>query len=411
MSYLLIIGVILVVVTAFAGPFILDLMKENNQLRQQSDQADYFRIACENSSDGLVIQDMKARILWANPAYTQIHGLSLDDIIGRNPLEFALPKDQTPSEKDIKNFRFDPYDPAWSRLELVKNVRADGTEFWNQINVSFRTADDGRQHAILVCRDVTQDVDQQEQLRDISTRLEYEATHDTLTGVPNRAAFLSFIDKALSKAGANRVGLLHIDLDNFKNMNDTHGHSAGDAVLVHAASVVRNTVKRSDLVARVGGDEFVVVCIGMTTLNELAQLANELIELISEPFEWNNRTLQGGTSIGAILSQNGCTDAEELLVNADFALYEAKRGGRNQVALYDDAMYDHHGYLMRRSANLIDAVDTDALSYYFQPTMDLSTGDIMGFETLVRWEHTTDGFIPPDHFLRLAKDLGSYGRS
>ena len=261
----------------------------------------------------------------------------------------------------------------------------------------------------LVCRDVTPDVDQQEQLRDIRTRLEYEATHDTLTGVPNRAAFLSFIEKALSRAGANRVGLLHIDLDNFKNMNDTHGHSAGDAVLVHAASVVRNTIKRSDLVARVGGDEFVVVCIGMTTLNELAQLANELIELISEPFEWNNRTLQGGTSIGAVLSQNGCTDAEELLVNADFALYEAKRGGRNQVALYDDAMYDHHGYLMRRSANLIDAVDTDALSYYFQPTMDLSTGDIMGFETLVRWEHTTDGVIPPDHFLPLAKDLGLMG--
>lgn len=126
MSYLLIIGVILVVVTAFAGPFILDLMKENNQLRQQSDQADYFRIACENSSDGLVIQDMKARILWANPAYTQIHGLSLDDIIGRNPLEFALPKDQTPSEKDIKNFRFDPYDPAWSRLELVKTCGPTG---------------------------------------------------------------------------------------------------------------------------------------------------------------------------------------------------------------------------------------------------------------------------------------------
>ena len=150
MSYILIIGVVLVVVTAFVRPLVLDLMKENNQLHQQSDQADYFRIACENSSDGLVIQDMKARILWANPAYTQIHGLSLDDIIGLNPLEFALPKDQTPSEKDIKNFRFDPYAPAWSRLELVKNVRADGTEFWNQINVSFRTADDGRQHAILV---------------------------------------------------------------------------------------------------------------------------------------------------------------------------------------------------------------------------------------------------------------------
>lgn len=151
--------------------------------------------------------------------------------------------------------------------------------------MSFRTADHGRQHAILVCRDVTQDMDQQEQLRDISTGLEYEATHDTLTGVPNRAAFLSFIYRALSEAGANRVGLLHIDLDNFKNMNDTYGHSAGDAVLVHAASVVRNTIKRSDLVARVGGDEFVVVCIGMTTLNELAQLAKELIELISKPFE------------------------------------------------------------------------------------------------------------------------------
>ena len=406
MSYILIIGVVLVVVTAFAGPLVLDLMKENNQLRQQSDQADYFRTACENSSNWLVIQDMQARILWANPAYIQAHGLSLDDIIGRNPLEYALPKDQTPSEQDIKNFRFDPDDPAWARLELVKNVRADRTEFWNPISVSFRTEEEGRQNAILVCPDVTQYVNQQEQLRDVSTRLEYEATHNALTGVPNRATFMSFIDKALSQAGPNPVGLLHIDLDNFKNMNDSHGHSAGDAVLVHAAGVVRDTIKRSDLVARVGGDEFVVVCLGMTTLNELAHLANEMIELISEPFEWNNRTIQGGTSIGAVMSQSGSTDADELLVNADLALYEAKRDGRNQVALYDNAMHDHHGYLMRRSANLIDIVDTDELSYYFQSTMDLLSGDVLGFATLVRWEHTTDGVIPPNHFLPLAKDLG-----
>jgi diguanylate cyclase (GGDEF)-like protein len=220
---------------------------------------------------------------------------------------------------------------------------------------------------------------------------------------------MSFIDKALNQAGPNPVGLLHIDLDNFKNMNDTHGHSAGDAVLVHAAGVVRDTIKRSDLVARVGGDEFVVVCLGMTTLNELAHLANEMIELISEPFEWNNRTLQGGTSIGAVMSQSGSTDADELLVNADLALYEAKRDGRNQVALYDNAMHDHHGYLMRRSANLIDIVDTDELSYYFQSTMDLLSGDVLGFATLVRWEHKTEGVIPPNHFLPLAKDLGLLG--
>jgi len=395
-------------IAVFVAPLLWDLIRENSRLNAAADQNEHFRMACENAPDGMLVQDMNAKILWANPAYARIQNLPLDEIVGRSPLSFALPDTQTPTPEDIRAFRYDPKDPKWDSFELIENERADGTSFWNQISVSFARPIGGCERAILVCRDVTQQVEQENRLRDISLALEHEASHDGLTDVQNRAAFMSFFETAL-RSDQPRVGLLHIDLDKFKAVNDTHGHSAGDAVLIHTAKTIRDTISASDIVARVGGDEFVVVCLGMTKLAQLDRYASDLIALLSEPFEWNNRTLQCEASIGAVLSQGHETDTEDLLVQADFALYEAKREGRNQVALYDQNMHERHQFLNRRSAELIDAVDTDALGYFFQPTLDLSTGVVTGFETLVRWEHPIDGTVPPDHFLPLAKDLGLMG--
>lgn len=409
MSYFAVILCVLMLVAVFIGPLLWDLLRENSRLNEEADQFQHFKMACENAPDGMLVQDMNAKILWANPAFARIQNLPLEDIIGKSPLAFALPDNQKPSEKDIREFRYDPDDPKWKSFELIKNQRADGSTFWNQISVSFVHSAGNCERAILVCRDVTEQVEQENRLRDIGFALEHEASHDGLTGVPNRAAFMSFFETALLKSDHPHIGLLHIDLDEFKAVNDTHGHSAGDAVLRHAAKTVREHIRGSDMVARVGGDEFVVVCLGMTSLSQLNTLGNDLIGLLSEPFEWNNRTLQNEASVGAVLSTGHETETETLLVQADFALYEAKREGRNRVAVYDDNMHEHHNYLNQRSAELIDAVDTDALQYFFQPTMDLSTGAIIGFETLVRWEHATDGIIPPDHFLPLAQDLGLMG--
>ncbi|MCF2870884.1 EAL domain-containing protein [Octadecabacter sp. G9-8] len=385
------------------------LQKTQHRLSEILKEADIHRLASENASDGLLIQDMRGRIVWCNPAYCRIHGRTSEEMLGRHPREFAPPPEHRPPKDVIDAFRFNTNDPGYAKLQLFENQHKDGHLFWNQISVSFKTLRNGREYAIAVCRDITEQIEQEKALRTLSLELEHEASHDSLTGVPNRAAFMSFFENMLNNTDHPHVGLLHIDMDDFKSINDTHGHSAGDAVLIHAAAAVRSHIRSSDLVARVGGDEFVVVCLGINRHDQLQQLANDLIDVISEPFEWTNRTLQSEASIGAVLSSRGANGTENLLVQADFALYEAKGAGRNRVALYDEYMHERHNYLNRRSAELIDVVDTDALKYFFQPTMDLATGAVIGFETLVRWEHPIDGIIPPDHFLPLAKDLGLMG--
>lgn len=266
--------------------------------------ADYHRMASEHASDGLVVQDMKARILWANPAYLKIFGVTFDEIVGRNPLEFALPPNDAVSPDEIEAFRYCADDPQdWSLHERL-NRHNDGREFWNQMNSSYNLAPDGTQNAIVVCRDVTEQMEQKQKLHETSNKLQHEATHDGLTGVPNRAAFKTFIGDALRSGDGTPVGLLHIDLDNFKAVNDTHGHSGGDAVLTHTADVIRQNIRDSDLLARVGGDEFVVVCPQTSDLALLDDLSTRLLDVISKPFAWSNRLLKIEASIGAAISQS-----------------------------------------------------------------------------------------------------------
>lgn len=383
----------------------------NNQsdLLEDLKEADIHRLAIENASDGLLIQDMRGHVLWCNPAYCSIHGYSFAEIVGRNPLEFVLPPARTPSAKTIANFRYDPHDVSHTKLSVHENQHKDGHLFWNQLNLSFKTLPDGREYVIMVCRDITGQVEQTQELRRARELLTIQANHDSLTGVSNRAAFLSFFENAFEKRGGDHVGLLHIDLDKFKAVNDTHGHSAGDAVLVHTAASLSNHIREGDIVARVGGDEFVVVCPGIQSLEALGQLAEDMSAAICKPFEWTNCIIQTGASIGAVISSDASRDTEDLLVQADFALYEAKRNGRNQVAQYDTAMHERHARVLRRSTELADAVDTGNIDYYFQPKMDLSTRTVTGFETLARWHHPTEGMVPPDQFLPLAKELGLMG--
>ena len=371
-------------------------------------RSEHYRLACENASDGLNLQDMRGRVIWCNPAYCEMHRMAPEDIIGRNPLEFVKPPETALTPEEIEKICFD-IDVKSDKLHLFQNQRSDGELFWIQIGVSFHRSSNGRENAVAVCRDVTEQVQQQDDFQQIAKKLEHQASHDVMTGIPNRAAFLLFIKNALGTAGRKPVGLLHIDLDNFKYMNDTHGHSAGDAVLIHTANVIRDNIRGCDLVARVGGDEFVVVCPHTEDLDYLNRFSQTLINAISEPFEWTGRIFQIEASIGAALSQSPASTAEELLVQSDFALYEAKGAGRNQVALYDEDLHERHTRENLRAAELSEVVKNGELDYYFQPKMSLQTGQITGFETLVRWNHPTEGIIQPDEFLPIIKSLGLLG--
>ena len=375
----------------------------------QSRQDSYLiRRVVESTWDGLVVQNMSGRIIWANPAYCQMFGLSPEDMIGRNPLEFVLPDDDTPSPEEIENFHYDSSDPAQSGLHLWRNKRADGELFWNQISVSFRVAPDGTEHAILACRDVTDQVERERERENIRRKLEKRALHDDLTGIANRTALMKFAETALAKAAetGHQIGMIRIDLDRFKDINDTYGHPAGDATLIHMAQVFRSSLRGTDMIARIGGDEFVAVCPDISNLEDLENIAATLGRACARPFPWNHGTLRCSASFGVALSRPEVLSAEELLQHSDFALYETKRRRRGTVTAYSQDMHQRYSRLAQRRDAFALALRNDEMAFFFQPTVNLQSGAISGFETLVRWNHPEEGLLSPAHILPLAEELG-----
>lgn len=366
----------------------------------------FSQIASLCASDGLVVQDLTGAIVWANPAYCNLMGYEMAEILGRNPLAFCMPAKETPAKEDIARFRYDPKKDGQNRLSLFRNRHSSGRIFWNQINQSFYQYPDGTWVCILVCRDISMQILKEQQLRRTSDDLARVAASDTLTGLANRSELMRFLNVCLTRKTAGKLGILQVDLDKFKIVNDHYGHAAGDAMLVHVAEQLRKTIRKGDMAARIGGDEFVVVCPDIGSLEELQILGAAVAQAIGQPVACADGRLAGQACVGAALAHNGETTAEDLMRHADFALYEAKRVGQGAVATYDADLHARLRNESQLSEELMVAVVNQRLTYFFQPTMMLDTGEISGFETLVRWHHPRRGMIPPDAFLPLARKLG-----
>lgn len=369
---------------------------------------EFLRVAAAHARDGVLIHDEDMRVVWANAAYFDLMRQPKDKVIGKRPIDFAFAPGTAPPLADLTTLLDEAETNPGNHLTLFKNMRGDGTWFWNQINMGFFRNSAGERLTILVCRDVTPAIEQEEDLIRIRDRLAYEASHDALTGLANRAELMRFTREALREAelGGYNVGLLHLDLDRFKEINDTYGHSAGDHCIIHAATQLRGAVRSSDMVARVGGDEFVVICPRMPDLESVAKLAHDLCGAVARPFAYNDAMLTCRASIGCALAAPAERDPEVPLSQSDFALYEAKRSGRGRVGVYDESLHQRHMRLQRRAADLRESVEMGGLDYMYQPIVDLTTGQISGFETLVRWNHETEGLVSPADFLPLAEEQG-----
>ncbi len=372
------------------------------------DDLAFSRIAVNHADDGLLLMDMSGVIQWVNPAYCRLMGREAHEMVGRNPQSFALLPDETPSADVLKDFAFDVTALQNAGLENIRNQRKDGTVFWNQISTSFHKTASGKQYAVSVCRNVTRSIEREKQLEATSRELAHSASHDTLTGVANRAALATYLNGALLRAKTlnSFVGVLHIDLDKFKRVNDSFGHSAGDAVLVAVARRINGAIRGTDMIARVGGDEFVVVFQGLQQLSDLAAVGASLLRAVNGPVSWGGNTLDCQISIGAALSGDGGQDADTLLLQSDFALYDVKRTGPGGLATYDKSL---HARFIRETALAADlrlAIQNTSLAFYFQPIINVKTGKICCIETLARWNHPADGLIKPDVFVPLASDLG-----
>lgn len=237
--------------------------------------------------------------------------------------------------------------------------------------------------------------------------IEHNALHDSLTGLPNRR----YLDDTLQLHAAScaqhgrSLALLHIDLDRFKQINDTLGHAAGDAMLVHASGVLKSNTRPDDFVARIGGDEFVVVCVLDGEDHHPADLAKRIIARMRQPVNYEGHECRFGVSIGIATAKGAEIDPKKLLVDADIALYKAKSRGRNRFEFFSESLQAEVVETKRVADQILQGLDRGEFEPWFQPQFDARTLDVVGCEALARWRHPTEGILTPDRFLSVAEEL------
>ena len=242
--------------------------------------------------------------------------------------------------------------------------------------------------------------------RRAESRIVHLALHDTLTDLPNRASFNAQLATVVAAAGTGQVGaaLLLVDLDKFKNVNDTYGHQAGDAVIVEAARRMVASVRTSDVVARLGGDEFAVLLPRLTDETQAAELAARIVAALAVPVELaTGERIEVGASVGLALCPRDGAGAAELVQAADIALYAAKNAGRNRFATFDPKIGEEYRRAQHLEAELMHAVRLNQLELHFQPRLGIAEGEIESYEALLRWTHPELGFISPGEFIPLAE--------
>ena len=377
-------------------------------LAESTENQRILRAVARHANDGLVYMDMRGRTIWANPAYCRTMGYELAEIVGRNPMEFCFPDRLRPSDDVIAGFRFDPSDETFESFHRHLNVRKNGEEFWNEFSQAVVEPEPGEQRVVLVSRDITHQVRREEELETARAELHKAAFRDALTGLHNRTAFLNAIEQYTgdTNSSGSDVVLLYIDLDHFKAINDSHGHSAGDKVLNHVADAIRATLRSNDLACRMGGDEFVMACVGCSDFDVLQLIADNLLERINRPVNHGDTAIKTSASVGIALSMGRKMLAEDLVKSADFALYEAKVPGAPRIARYDAELHARREAETALIEEFIDVLDTKAISFEYQPILDGRTGRIRSFEALARWHRENGETIMPDRFLPLASRLG-----
>ncbi len=359
----------------------------------------------DGASDGLLLQEMSGQVIWANPAYCRITGFDLGDILGKKPQDFIFFDDEKPSQTEIDEWSYDEEQEVFSTLVTRRNRRKDGTLIWMQMSgARINAHNDRAARVMLVCRDVSEQVRQEQELKQYQADMEHLATHDDLTGLRNRSSLASFLEQALSKG--KDLGILHVDLDRFKEVNDTLGHAAGDHVLCVSAEKMTRIAGPDALTSRIGGDEFLIACPGVSDLEELNLIGEKIIAELQKPIAWREGQMEVGASAGSALSLPSDRDAETLIQRADFALYAAKNGGRGQVCGFDDGLAAAQRRRQILSAELSNAIERGEITTHFQPILSLDTGTVHTAEALMRWMHPQHGTLTPARFFDVAEDLG-----
>ncbi|MEO8359064.1 MAG: EAL domain-containing protein [Vicinamibacteria bacterium] len=380
-----------VVGTTGTATDVSDLVRYAEELERSEER---YRLLFENATEPIgVAQD--GHVVFFNRAVMDATGYTAEEIRGTPFVQFIHPDDRKlVIERQGRRTNGEVVPASY----VIRTVRKNGeTRHMNLSGVSIMW--DGRPATLNFFSDITARVNAE-------AELEFQAYHDPLTGLPNRALFADRLNLALARARRHNepVAVLYADLDHLKRVNDTLGHTVGDLLLKEVAHRFRMIVREVDTVARFGGDEFVVLLGRVKDDSVAARVAQKLVERMNEPMEVGGHTLRVTTSVGVSSWPADGDDAETLLKNADNALYQSKEQGRNTYRMFAPAMNERMQRRLSMEQSLVKAIETSQFTLVYQPQTDMRTSEIVGYEALLRWKDEVLGDVPPASFVPLAEE-------
>ena len=384
-----------------------ELEQQTVELKQSQDelQASQARLSgiLELASEAIISVDENQRIQLFNQGAEKIFGYTAEQVLAQ-PLDLLLPERFREAHRQHIHQFAQSSDVArmmGKRPEIFAR-RQDGTEFPAEASIS-KLELKGEKVLTVILRDITERKQAEEQLQHI-------AFYDSLTELPNRALFMDRLEHVLQRAKRNQdclFAVLFLDLDDFKLINDSLGHLAGDRLLKEIARRLRNCLRPSDTLARLGGDEFTILLEELKNLEDAIKVAERIHNQLSLPFKLNSHEIFPNTSIGITLSTMGYDQPKEILRDADTAMYRAKTLGKGRYEVFDSYLHQSAVASLQLKNDLRRAIERQEFLIYYQPIRELATGRLTGFEALLRWQHPERGFVSPAEFIPVAEETGS----
>jgi len=345
-----------------------------------------------------MITDVKGRILAVNPAFSTVTGYDSAEMIGKNPRILK-------SGKHSSSF----YKKLWLGLKKggfwqgeICNKKKNGDLYTEFLTITGVKKKNGKiTHYLSLFNDITKRKQAEETIR-------HMAYYDPLTDLPNRTLFGDRLKQALAQSQRSKqmLAVLFLDMDRIKVVNDTLGHDIGDKLLKGVARRLKKTLREADTVARLGGDEFMILLPGMEHAEDITKIAEKIMQVLHPPFQVGKHELYMTASIGISVFPFDGKDSETLTKNADAAMYRAKKMGRNNYQIFTPSMEQEVFEQLSMGNNLRRALDIGEFEVHYQPQIDISNGNIVGTEALLRWNHPKFGIIPPSKFIKWAEDTG-----